>query len=174
MRRLLLLRHAKSDWPQGLRDHDRPLSRRGRLAAPQIAVHMLQQDLVPDHALVSTARRTRETWDLVKAAWKTEPPSTFDDRIYEAPASRLLEVLRAAPAEAENLLLIGHNPGIQELARLLGGDEANVPMRRLVQKFPTAALAVLEFSVSAWDELSPHGGRLVAFVTPADLGGEDD
>lgn len=174
MRRLLLLRHAKSDWPQGLRDQDRPLSRRGRLAAPQMAAHMEQQGLVPDHALVSTARRTRETWDLVKAGWETEPPVKFDERVYEAPAARLLEVLRTAPADAGNLLLVGHNPGIQELARLLAEGAASAPLRRLSQKFPTAALAVLEFSVSAWTELAPQSGRLIAFVTPSDLGGEDD
>src|SRR6266542_2962302 len=120
MRRLLLLRHAKSDWSvKGQRDHDRDLTTRGRETAPLIGAYLSQHALVPDKAIVSTARRARETWDLVATALGKMVDVAYDDRLYEAAGKAMLVPVREVDAAVHLLLLLGHNPGIQELASLL-------------------------------------------------------
>ncbi len=174
MRRLMLLRHAKSDWPNGMADLDRPLSPRGREAGPLMAAYMAQEGLLPDLALVSPARRTRETWDLVAPAVGA-PPSRREPRIYEAPAERLLEVVREAEDGVRVLLLVGHNPGSEDLARRLVGHGDRYAFARMAQKYPTAGLAVIDFAVERWSEVDGRGGRLDRFVTPKSIGaGEDE
>lgn len=174
MRRLMLLRHAKSDWPDGVSDLDRPLARRGKEAAPRMGRYLQEEGLLPDLVLISPAKRTRETWDLVApfigdVATRTEP------RIYEAPSARLLTVVREVGPEVRNLLLVGHNPGSEDLAKHLVGHGDRYAFARLTQKYPTAGLAVIDFAAESWGEIEPRGGRLDRFVTPATLGaGEDD
>lgn len=172
MRRLLLLRHAKSDWAQGgQRDADRALAERGRQVAPLMGHYLARHGLRPDHVLVSPARRTRETSELVLPAFAEAPAVAYEPRIYEAPAKTLLEVVRDASSTVHTLLLIGHNPGVQELASLLmaGGDiRARLS---LLEKFPTAALAVIDLPVDNWREVEPHSGRLDRFITPRALSG---
>ncbi|AUX78170.1 SixA phosphatase family protein [Sinorhizobium fredii] len=163
-RRLMLLRHAKSAWPEGVADHRRPLAGRGRKAAPVIGAYMAEQGLVPDLALVSTARRAQETWELVAEAL----PASVDSRdavgIYEVAAKAILGVIRGVEPSVRSLLLVGHNPGMEELALLLAGEGEALP--RLREKFPTAALAVIDFDAGQWSEIEPSSGRLVRFVTP--------
>jgi phosphohistidine phosphatase len=168
MRRLMLLRHAKSDWSGSMRDHDRPLAPRGRKAAPRMGHFMAQHGLVPDQVLVSSATRTRETWELVQAELGASPPVRYDERIYEAAAERLLAVVRETGGETTSLLLVGHNPGLEELAGMLvAPGSSDGP--RLAAKFPTTALAVLDFSVAGWAEIDRGGGRLDRFVTAEDV-----
>lgn len=182
MRRLILLRHAKSDWPDGVADHDRPVAARGRKAAPLMADYMAAEQLVPDLAVVSSARRTQETWALVAPALARARalgqrpiavPMTTEPRIYEARVEILLTVLRGTPDDARTLLVVGHNPGMAELTLLLAGGGDTQQLSDLQRKFPTAALSVIDFT-GRWADLAPFKGRLDRFVTPKSLGGEDD
>ncbi|TGD96128.1 SixA phosphatase family protein [Methylobacterium nonmethylotrophicum] len=172
MRRLILLRHAKSDWPEGMADADRPLAPRGREAAPKMAAYLAAQALIPDRVLVSPARRTQETWDLVKPALGAVPDETVP-QIYEAPVSRLLDVVRAIPDDAATALMIGHNPGVQDLARLL--SKPGEARRALTRKYPTAAIAVIDLPAESWATVEAGDGVVERFVTPKSLGhGEDE
>ena len=167
MRRLLLLRHAKSGRPPGVSDIDRPLDARGREAAPRMGVYLAREGLHPDLALVSPARRTRETWEAAAAALGAVPMQIVET-IYEAPPAALLAAVRAAPDTAETLILVGHNPGTEALAETLAADGAPAARTRLAQGFPTAALAVITFDVAHWSEID-RNGRLERFVRPKDL-----
>ena len=169
MKRLLLLRHAKSAWPEGVEDHDRPLGDRGRRDAPRMGAYMASAGLQPDFALVSSARRTQETWALVEQAFAKPCPSRTVPAIYEAEPAAILAAIRTAPEESETLLVIGHNPGFENLAALLvlGGD--GDALERLRTKYPTAGLAVIVFDVECWENAAPGTGRLEGFVTPKTL-----
>jgi phosphohistidine phosphatase len=170
MRRLMLIRHAKSELAEkGQADLDRSLSARGREVAPHMGHYIARHALKPDRALVSAARRTRETWDLLAEAFDKAPPAVFDPRLYEAQAKALLAILRETPAGVHALLMVGHNPAMQELASLLMATGDMTARQNLLEKFPTAALAVIDFAVDRWDEVAPHAGRLDRFVTPRAL-----
>ncbi len=171
-RRLILLRHAKSDRPAGVGDLDRPLNPRGRRTAPLVGSYMAGEGLKPDHVLVSPSRRTRETWEAVAESLGDLPCEIAGD-IYEAPVESLLAVIRSAPDEAGTLLVIGHNPGLQELATQLVGDGPKDLCRRLAAEFPTATLAVIDLSIDAWAGIDAGAGRLERFVRPRDIAGED-
>ena len=174
MLRLLLLRHAKSAWPPGTADVDRPLSRRGHDAAILMGGHLRDEGLQPDLALVSPARRTQETWDLVRPAIG-DVPVRRDGRIYEAPVGRLLAVLQEVGPETRTLLMIGHNPGCEDLAGFLIGEGDQDALLRLGRKYPTAGLAVIDFPQDHWAQVGRKAGRLERFATPKSLGaGEDD
>jgi phosphohistidine phosphatase len=172
--RLMLLRHAKSDWNQGLADHERPLNARGRRAAPKVGATMARHALVPDLIVASTATRVRETLDLVRAAFKAVPRVTYDRRIYEAEPDVLMEVIRKTPREVKTLLLVGHNPGLAELAALLVASGKAEARLRMAAKFPTAALAVIDFTGDDWSKLRPRSGKLERFVVPKGLKEETD
>ena len=174
MFRLALLRHAKAAAPSGGGDHARPLAQRGRQDAPRLGAFMAEQGILPDLALVSDSRRTRETFDLVGPAFAQMPSLRLVPRIYEASAETLLAIVQAAPGSAGVLLLIGHNPGLAELAQRLTGFGDRYAASRMRIKFPTCGLAVLDFDVATWAEVDVRAGRLDCFVTPAQLGGEDD
>ncbi|WP_026620122.1 phosphohistidine phosphatase [Ensifer sp. WSM1721] len=165
-RRLMLLRHAKSAWPDGVADHRRPLAGRGRKAAPAIGAFMARQELIPDLALVSTARRAQETWELVAEALPHEVEARDAVGIYEVAAAAMIDVIRKVEPTVEKLLIVGHNPGMAELALLLAGSGNAVALERLEAKFPTAGLAVIDFTIEQWSEIAPGTGRLVQFVTP--------
>jgi phosphohistidine phosphatase len=173
MRRLLLLRHAKAASPGGTRDIDRPLAHRGREAAPLMGAYLKDEQLFPDLALVSSATRTQQTWDLVQPALGAVE-TRFEPRIYEAPAERLLTVLREVEPSVRTLLMIGHNPGFADLARALSGHGDRYAFSRMVQKYPTAGLAIIDFDVDDWAAVRPGGGRLDRFVTPKSLGADED
>jgi phosphohistidine phosphatase len=173
MRRLMLLRHAKAAPPDGLKDLDRPLAKRGKAAAERMAAYLADEQLFPDLAVVSPARRTRETFAPV-ASKLGEVPVRFEPRLYEASAERLLAVAREAEPGVAGLLMIGHNPGFQELARMLVGYGDRYAFARMGQKYPTAALAVIDFDGEDWRGLKAGSGRLERFVTPASLGADGD
>jgi len=169
---LLLLRHAKSSWDDPrLGDHARPLSARGRRAAAAMRRAMQELDLVPDVVLVSSARRTLQTLEALEP-WVESPLVERMDALYLAGAPQLLQILHGVAETARSVLLVGHNPGLHDLAVLLiGGREAAMatPMaRRLAESYPTGALA--EFAVrGGWRTLEAGGGRLLRFLRPRDL-----
>ncbi|GHE56698.1 phosphoglycerate mutase [Camelimonas fluminis] len=181
MLRLMLLRHAKAAWPRDVRDPDRPLADRGRKAAPLMGAYMTQENLLPDLAIVSTATRTRQTWDLVgeeiARAFPGETiPVVYEPRIYEARVEDLLHVIQDDHVvqdgrPAHSLLLVGHNPGFEELAHMLVGHGDRYAFARLSQKYPTGGLAVIDFNIGSWAEVTPRSGRLDRFVTPRTLEG---
>jgi len=167
---LLLLRHAKSDWDDpALADRDRPLNRRGRRAAALMGDYLGGAGLVPDHALVSAARRTRETWRRLKRRWTGKAPEAeILEELYLAAPSGILASIRQAPAGSRRLLVLGHNPGLENLARRLAGAGSDAAAASALRaKFPTAALAWLQFDASDWSRI--REGRLVRFVVPTDL-----
>jgi len=167
MLRLMLLRHAKSDWSRpGMPDRDRPLNTRGRQAAPLMAAHIFSHDLVPRRALVSPATRTRETWKLMTPFFPRKPETIFEGRLYEASPHAILSIIKETPDSISSLLVLGHNPGLQTLASALIGSGDNAARENLAGKFPTAALAVIDFITGPWSALRPGTGRLERFVTP--------
>lgn len=166
MKRLLLLRHAKSSWHDpSLPDHDRPLASRGHEAADRMAEYLRSNVPAVDLVLCSSALRTTETLQHMGRAFG-DAEIVVEDGLYGASDDELLDRLRAAPDVADGVALIGHNPGVQDLATELasGGED----LGRMQTKFPTGALAVLEFD-GGWTDLGPGSCRLVGFVTPKDL-----
>ena len=170
MLRLMLLRHAKSDWSSsGMQDATRPLSERGEAAARLMGGYMARHSLVPQRVLCSPARRTRETWAGIAAQWPADTDIVFDDRLYAATPQIILSIVRAQNDATPTLLVIGHNPGLQETAELLiaAGDVES--RERLHEKFPTAALAVIDFAVDKWGRIHERSGRLDRYVTPRSI-----
>ena len=167
MRRLYLLRHAKSSWDDpDVEDHDRPLAPRGRKATKLLARHLRSQRIVPDLVLCSTARRARETLEGIASALGDDVPVRFEPELYGASDAGLLARLSAVADSMESLMLIGHNPAIQMLTlSLAGGGEELASVER---KYPTGALATLRFQGS-WRDLEPGAATLTAFVKPRDL-----
>jgi phosphohistidine phosphatase len=162
-KQLELLRHAKSSWADpGVGDHDRPLNDRGRGAAALVGRLLRRGSLPPDLVLCSSATRAQQTLQLLELAPSTEV--VVEDQLYGADAGDLLARLRATPAAVRTLLLIGHNPGIEQLARIL--DRRGLAS---VVKFPTAGLAVLGFAIGDWRDLQPGAGHLANFFTPREL-----
>ncbi|MGH3203697.1 MAG: SixA phosphatase family protein [Streptosporangiaceae bacterium] len=167
-RRLILLRHAKSDWPD-VPDRDRPLAKRGRRDAPRIGRWLHEHGYQPDVVVVSDANRTRQTWDLVAPELGGSPAVRFEPRAYAASALTLLYLAQELPARYRTALLIAHNPGLSDLATSLAAAPAvtgNGPRPAL--SLPTAAVAVFEFP-GDWPTLTPGLARLITLTTPADL-----
>ena len=166
VRRLMLLRHAKADAPAGsASDLERSLAADGRSAAGRLGEYMAQHGLVPDRVLVSPARRTRETWALLKLDGAAVETSS---QLYDASSDRIVAMVRAVAPETGTLLLVAHNPGLQELAgKLMTADD--IEGRARVGGFPPAALAVLDFSAPSWGAVAPGAGRLERFVDPRRL-----
>ncbi|MFC7702858.1 SixA phosphatase family protein [Plastorhodobacter daqingensis] len=162
--RLLLIRHAKSAWDDPVcADRDRPLAARGQRAAPLIGRWIADQGHAPGQALVSSARRTCETWSLL-APLLGDPPAVFLDALYHAPPDVMLRCLRSA--ESPVVALVGHNPGIAEFAaQMLARPPRNADFLR----FPTCATLIAEFPAADWAELRRGTGRLIAFTTPRTL-----
>ncbi|AOR35628.1 phosphohistidine phosphatase [Streptomyces fodineus] len=166
LRRLVVLRHAKSAWPEGVEDHRRPLARRGLRDAPAAGRALAEADCLPDLALCSPAVRARRTWELASAEWGTPPPVRYDRRLYAAGVPELLEVVRETPPEVETLLLVGHNPGLEELVLEVARDGLDDTLDRVRTKFPTAAIAVLSWRGTGWPALGPGGALLTSFTVP--------
>lgn len=160
----MLLRHAKSDSPSGVSDHERPLASRGRHDAPLMGQQMARRRLLPNHVIASTALRTRETLTLIEP-YLGSHTLRYERAIYEASPEAILRVIRAVEPAVASLLIVGHNPGLEQTASLLvkGGGTAIDP---LDEKFPTAALAVLDFDMDRWSDIAGHTGDLALFLTP--------
>jgi phosphohistidine phosphatase len=177
-RKLVLLRHAKSAWPD-VPDHERPLARRGQRDAPVMGRWLRTAGHIPDQVLCSTARRARETWQLAQARLSAAPPVSLDEGVYQGSATQLLDLIRRTPPAVGTLLLVGHDPAIQELALTLAATTLTArpgaappdALDRMRVKFPTAAIAIIEFSGN-WDQLGPRAARLTRFVIPRDLAGK--
>ena len=170
-RRLILLRHAKSAWPD-VADHERPLAGRGRRAAPAVGRWLRESGYVPDRVLCSTARRARETWQLAEEELGAHPRTSFEQRVYGATATELLDLARETPSGVQTLVIVGHEPAMRdltlELADAQPGDDGEQALEQVRAKFPTAAIAVLAFA-GRWPELGPGQARLDDFVAPSDL-----
>jgi phosphohistidine phosphatase len=166
VRTLYLLRHAKSSWDDpALGDHERPLAPRGRRDGKRVAEHLRREEIEPELVLCSSATRAQETLDLIRPALGSATVAV-EDGLYGASSDELLARLRQVPDEVASVLVIGHNPGLEELALVLAstGDE----LGRLEEKFPTAALATLALS-QAWAPLAAGDATLAAYVVPTQL-----
>lgn len=161
MKRLLLLRHAKSDWDDSsLRDRDRPLASRGERDAPRIGKALRKRGALPDLIISSPASRARATIEAVRQAAKLANEIEFDEAVYGASSAELMKLIRRLPDKSECTLLVGHNPGFEDLlGRLTGSHE----------RMPTAALACIELDLDHWDDVENKKGRLVWLLTPKHL-----
>ena len=170
----MLLRHAKSERAEpGESDRDRRLAPRGRTDAPTIGAYMARHGFVPELALVSAAKRATETWALIEPVLKAPPRVVFEERLYQAAPDQLLDVIRETSG-AQSLAVIGHNPGLHELAVQLiaaGNVEAR---QRVSEGLPTAGLVVIDLAFDDWTQLPPQAGRLERFVSPRLLAAATD
>lgn len=166
-RRIVLLRHAKADWPQ-VSDHERPLADRGRMEASVAGRRLADTGIAFDLALCSTAIRTRETWKLAVHELSHRPRTVYEERLYEASLGDLLALLTETPDEVNDLLVIGHNPGIHALADALAGKVEGDALARMTQGgFPTAGYAIVGFSGS-WKSVEHGVGTLLDYWAPHD------
>lgn len=170
MPRLLLLRHAKSSWnDDATADFDRPLSARGRNVLPLMGRHLAAHGLTPQKVLCSSARRTRETLAGLLPYFEGDLDLRLARDLYEAGEDRLIDQIRAHGGSARTLLVIGHDPGLQETALALAGTGNPSLIEDIEKKFPTAAAAVIDFPAVKWVDVEPKSGRLVAFFRPREL-----
>ncbi|MFE1945643.1 SixA phosphatase family protein [Streptomyces massasporeus] len=166
-RTIVLFRHAKADWPQ-VTDHERPLADRGRTEAAEAGRRLADTGIAFDLALCSTAVRTRETWKLAVQEFPQRPKTVYEERIYEASPGELIALLNETPDDVRNVLMIGHNPGIQGLAEVLAGSGEDEARERMTRRgFPAAAFAVLSFG-STWKSLEPGAATLRDYWAPAE------
>ena len=178
--RLLILRHAKADRAAGkhMDDHERALTARGRGAAARMGGYMKAKHYVPQRVLCSSAVRTRETLDVLLPYFITRAQIAFARGLYLADWGALLKQVQAMPADCESLLLVGHNPGLERLAIALALHPSGIAERsraeKLAQKFPTAALAVLDADGPGWSAFKPGSARLIDVVRPRDLDPDED
>ena len=170
MKTLHLLRHAKSSWDDAaLDDHDRPLAPRGVRAARALADHWDACGVRPDLVLCSTARRARDTLERILPHWESPPAVRWDPGVYLSSARELLERIQCLDDTHASALVVGHNPGLGELAARLAGAGDPKLRRHLVRKYPTGAWLELRFEVDRWRDVASHGGELVRFVRPKEL-----
>ena len=161
MKTLYLLRHAKSSWDdRSLKDFDRPLNERGLKAAPRIGAYMRKEKIRPETILSSPALRAKQTTTLVCEAAGLTSLVNFDERIYEASAPRLFEIVAGFADHLGTAMMVGHNPGFEELLSALTGES---------QRMSTAALACIELNVEKWSDITANSGRLKWLVKPKDL-----
>lgn len=178
MRRLVIFRHSKAraadNWDDA--DHARPLSTRGKQDAPLMGRYLAKANIAPDLALVSDSMRTRETFDLAAAGYGKAIPLQLEEGIYEESESwgEILRLVRGTDDGVETLMVVGHNPSVGDLAAQLSGYGDRHARAAIRAKFPTSAIAIVEFDVSHWGEVRQQGGRLAGYVTPATLGGGPD
>jgi len=166
MRRLMLLRHAKTERPEpGEPDRDRKLTKRGRADAPVIGAYMARHGLVPDLALVSPAARAKETWMLLAPCFAKPPKAAYEERIYNAGPETLMGLI-AETRGARSLLVVGHNPGIHDLAVGLIASGEVAARERVTEKLPTSGLVVIDLAFDDWSRLHARAGRLERFVSP--------
>ena len=165
MRRIVIVRHAKSDWSdESLADHERPLAPRGIDALARMRDH-LGAGRPPDLVLCSSARRTVDTLDEIREAFPGDIEVLVDDALYGASSSMLVDRLRSLDDDVRGVLLVGHNPGVHDLALALAGSGDAETRTRMAAKFPTGAIATLSFE-SEWSDLAPGAASLDGYFTP--------
>ncbi len=171
MKTLGLFRHAKSDWhDQRARDFDRPLNKRGRKGAAVMGRHIREYGQKWDRIIASPAVRVAETIEIAAEAAGNTPPVNWDRRIYLASSPTLMDLLREQESDPGSILMIGHNPGLEDIIFDLVPDDGSSPLRDVVEeKFPTATYAVLELDIDRWEDVREGCGRLVHLVRPRDL-----
>jgi len=178
VKRLILLRHAKSSRDQReLSDADRPLSKRGEQSAPLMGRLIAQEGYIPDRILCSTAKRAVQTGDLILDELSPKPDYRKLDELYMATPRDILVTIGEQADDVQSILVIGHNPGLGDLAAWLVNDGRSKDISRLNDKFPTAGLAVIDLPIDSWNDLSDSTtvnwhGQLVRFATPRDATGE--
>lgn len=161
MKKLFLLRHAKSSWEDhGLSDFERPLNERGLTAAPFMGETMRSRELLPDVIIASPAKRAKQTAELVRSAALIDSELLFDGRIYAASTSELLEVVLELENDFNIAMMVGHNPGFENLVRVLTGE---------FEIMPTAALALIDLQIEQWRDIAPGSGNLQSVLRPKEL-----
>ena len=168
MKTLFLLRHAKSDYPPGTRDFDRPLNPRGRAAALRMGEELRRLGLAADHILASPAARVMETLALVSDGYGGRMPVDYREELYLAAPETLLALIAATDDEHAGLLIVGHNPGLRQLALQLGA--AGPGCEAILEKYPTGALTEIALPMNRWSDVE-EPGRIVRFLRPRDLKG---
>jgi phosphohistidine phosphatase len=169
VRTVILLRHGKSSWSDPtLADLDRPLAPRGERASRRIGKYIRRKKIRPALVLCSPSLRTRQTLEAIESSLGEGSSVEFEPQLYAASEGELLQRLRALPDSVDSVMLIGHNPGLHELARVLASRGAELP--RLKEKFPTGALARLVADNESWAALGPGDGELVDYIVPRELG----
>lgn len=164
--RLVLLRHAKSAWPFGVPDHERPLAGKGRRNAQAAGQWFVSEGPRPDLVLVSDSTRTQQTWDIVRGSFDSPPPSQLEPRIYAASVEDVLEVIRETDPQVVTLCIVGHEPSMSGTTLRLAGQDSEQAARNAVSaKFPTSAVAVLALT-GPWADLGPGAARLESFTVP--------
>ena len=175
MKRLLIFRHAKAGPHDEAHDKQRALIERGRNDAALMGRALRDRGCLPDVVLCSSAKRTVETWEHARPALGASPEIRFLDELYDAEDKSILKTIRSMKEDVRVLMRIGHNPGLENLARNLarkpGSDAEKKRTAAMEKKFPTSAVAVLDFRVNAWSDISPGEGSLTEFLVPADLKG---
>lgn len=170
MKTLTLLRHAKSGWDDPVaRDFDRPLNAKGRRAAEVMGRHMRDAGFAFDHIVASPAIRVGETLDAIEAGYGRKLAPEWDRRVYLASAATLLDVVHGFDDGAARVLLVGHNPGLEDLVLMLVPEGAGALRGAVEAKYPTATLAEMTFPVDHWADVADGGGTLTRFVRPRDL-----
>jgi len=163
MKTLILVRHAKSSWAQPmLTDRDRPLNARGRDAAARMGAWLATRGYRPDEVILSPARRCRETWEGFQPSLEPVAAPRIEDDLYLAPGEQILSILRTA--HGDNVLMIGHMPGIGEFARFIRRDPP--PLHDSFRKYPTGATLILNFETDKWSDLQPGTGIVQDSMMP--------
>lgn len=169
MRRLLLLRHGKAAREAGGGDTERPLTKRGREDVARVGEYLARERMIPNLAVASDARRTRETLNCVAEAMGKNCKIIFDPDLYLAEDSTLLVELHKTPDIVRTMLVVGHNPGLADFAERMTGASDPTVKRRLEMKYPTGALAIFDFDAPTWGSIAWGSGKLVDFITPSML-----
>jgi len=170
VRRLTVLRHAKSSWDApGLDDFDRPLNDRGWKSARRMGRELKARGLRFDYVLASSAVRVRETLEGLSEEYDLSAPIRFEQAIYLAATQTLVSLVRDLPEEVQAPLLVGHNPGLERLLVELTHDDDEGLRDRIAGKYPTGALAVVEFPAAKWGDVSPGSGEIVELILPREL-----
>ena len=169
MRRLFLVRHAKAEPAVGRDDYDRALTGRGRDDARRVASALAEKDLLPEVLIHSGAARSKETAEIFAAQWPRKVELQEELGLYDATCDMLFRRARALPNSRVRVAFVGHNPGLSDLAAALAGSGAHSELRRMAAKYPTCAVAALDFRIARWDDIERESGLLALFLTPAEL-----
>ena len=174
MRRLFVIRHAKAELSVGRADHARKLTERGRTDARRVAKTLAARRFLPELLIHSGAARAKETAEIFASEWRGQVALETDAHLYNASLTTLIDRTRALRPEQKQVGLVGHNPGLGELAAALAGSGAKPDLQRLAAKYSTGAVAVIDFSVDRWADVEPNSGMLALYLTPGELEPDPD